>query len=279
MQNNNPYAAIQSQYSSFSKVSRKIADYILKDPVHCSSISIQQMAAELKIAESSIIRFSKTIGCTGFTDMKLMLAKFSPASVRTIFAELDRDAPVERIGRSVFSRNIDTLERAFELLDFKKIGAAIELMNQASCITIIGVGASGTIADDFYIRLMRVGIRSAAIKDSHLMQIASRQAGPSDVYIGISHTGKTREIVHALELVQQHGGKTISITGHPNTPVGRVSDICLELYSPEQPFVSPRVAQFSLIDILYVSLAIRHEESVISNIKGMEEVLEPFRLD
>ena len=49
----NVYAAIQSQYSTLSKVGKRIADYILADPVHITSISIQQMAAELDIAESS----------------------------------------------------------------------------------------------------------------------------------------------------------------------------------------------------------------------------------
>ena len=55
----NVYAAIQSQYATLSKVGKRIADYILADPVHITSISIQQMAAELDIAESSIIRFCK----------------------------------------------------------------------------------------------------------------------------------------------------------------------------------------------------------------------------
>ena len=45
----NVYAAIQSQYATFSKVGKRIADHIIADPVHITSISIQQMAAELGI--------------------------------------------------------------------------------------------------------------------------------------------------------------------------------------------------------------------------------------
>ena len=40
----NVYAAIQSQYATFSKVGKRIADHIIADPVHITSISIQQMA-------------------------------------------------------------------------------------------------------------------------------------------------------------------------------------------------------------------------------------------
>lgn len=275
----NVYAAIQSQYSTLSKVGKRIADYILADPVHITSISIQQMAAELDIAESSIIRFCKIVGCAGFSEVKLLLAKYSPKSVRTIFEDLSETDSISTISESVFSRNIDTLERALQLLDFEKIEQAVGVLSRAENILILGVGASGTIAEDFYIRLMRIGIRAVSLTDSHLMQIQASQCGPDTAVIAISHTGKTREIVSAVRTARECGAPTIGISGYPDTPLKEVSDICLELYSPEQLFVSPRVAQFSLIDTLYVSLAIRRKDSVVQNIERMNEVLKPFRME
>lgn len=275
----NVYAAIQSQYSTLSKVGKRIADYILADPVHITSISIQQMAAELDIAESSIIRFCKIVGCAGFSEVKLLLAKYSPKSVRTIFEDLSETDSISTISKSVFSRNIDTLERALQLLDFEKIEQAVGVLSRAENILILGVGASGTIAEDFYIRLMRIGIRAVSLTDSHLMQIQASQCGPDTAVIAISHTGKTREIVSAVRTARECGAPTIGITGYPDTSLKEVSDICLELYSPEQLFVSPRVAQFSLIDTLYVSLAIRRKDSVVQNIERMNEVLKPFRME
>lgn len=275
----NVYAAIQSQYSTLSKVGKRIADYILADPVHITSISIQQMAAELDIAESSIIRFCKIVGCAGFSEVKLLLAKYSPKSVRTIFEDLSETDSISTISESVFSRNIDTLERALQLLDFEKIEQAVGVLSRAENILILGVGASGTIAEDFYIRLMRIGIRAISLTDSHLMQIQASQCGPDTAVIAISHTGKTREIVSAVRTARECGAPTIGITGYPDTSLKEVSDICLELYSPEQLFVSPRVAQFSLIDTLYVSLAIRRKDSVVQNIERMNEVLKPFRME
>lgn len=275
----NVYAAIQSQYSTLSKVGKRIADYILADPVHITSISIQQMATELDIAESSIIRFCKIVGCAGFSEVKLLLAKYSPKSVRTIFEDLSETDSISTISESVFSRNIDTLERALQLLDFEKIEQAVGVLSRAENILILGVGASGTIAEDFYIRLMRIGIRAVSLTDSHLMQIQASQCGPDTAVIAISHTGKTREIVSAVRTARECGAPTIGITGYPDTSLKEVSDICLELYSPEQLFVSPRVAQFSLIDTLYVSLAIRRKDSVVQNIERMNEVLKPFRME
>ena len=97
--------------------------------------------------------------------------------------------------------------------------------------------------------------------------------------IAISHTGKTREIVSAVRTAKEHGAQTIGITGFPDTPLKASSDLCLELYSPDQLFVSPRVAQFSLIDSLYVSLAIRQKDRVVRNIEQVNEALRPLRME
>ena len=204
----NVYAAIQSQYATFPKVGKRIADHIIADPVHITSISIQQMAAELDIAESSIIRFCKIVGCAGFSEVKLLLAKYSPKSVRTIFEDLSETDSISTISENVFSRNIDTLERALQLLDFEKIEQAVGVLNRAENILILGVGASGTIAEDFYIRLMRIGIRAVSLTDSHLMQIQASQCGPDTAVIAISHTGKTCEIVSAVRTAKECGEPT-----------------------------------------------------------------------
>ena len=256
----NVYAAIQSQYATFSKVGKRIADHIIADPVHITSISIQQMAAELGIAESSIIRFCKILGCAGFSEMKLLLAKYSPKSVRTIFEDLSETDSIQTISESVFGRNIDTLERALQLLDFQKIEQAVDVLSRAENILILGVGASGTIAEDFYIRLMRIGFRAVSLTDSHLMQIQASLCMPNTAVIAISHTGKTREIVSAVRTAKEHGAQTIGITGFPDTPLkaGRATS-AWSFIRRTSSFVSPRVAQFSLIDSLYVSLAIRQQ--------------------
>ena len=61
----NVYAAIQSQYATFSKVGKRIADHIIADPVHITSISIQQMAAELgttaRAVEGRLYRIRKKL--------------------------------------------------------------------------------------------------------------------------------------------------------------------------------------------------------------------------
>lgn len=274
----NVYMLLESLYPTMHRVERKIAGYVLANPDAVVGMSVQQLARELDVAESSIVRFSKTLGCSGFSDFKLTLVKCAPSVTRTIFEELHPGDDAAAITCKVFSRNIDTLEHALKMLDFDKIGQAIDWMDAAEQIVFFGVGASASIAEDFYIRLMRIGMPASAVTDSHLSLITAGMLSPRAVAVGITHTGSTLEVVHALARARSQGAKTIAITGYPRTPVSHTADLCLELYSPDQLFISPRVAQVSLIDSLYVGLALRRKASALSYVERMNNSLAPLRL-
>ncbi|WP_125116264.1 MurR/RpiR family transcriptional regulator [Agathobaculum sp. Marseille-P7918] len=274
----NLYMTLEGMYPSLHRVEKKIAQYVLENSDAVTTMSVQHLARILGVAESSIVRFSKLVGCSGFAEFKLMLVKSAPHERRTIFEELSTEDDAETVVRKVFSRNIDTLEHALELLDYDKIGRAVDLMHHADRIVFFGLGASASIAEDFYIRLMRIGMNAQAVTDAHLSQIEAGLLDRHAVAVGITHTGRTLEVVRALEKARAGGAATIAITGFPQTPVQQAVDLCLELYSPEQLFVSPRVAQISLIDSLYVGLALRRKNSALNHTARMEAALEEFRL-
>lgn len=274
----NLYMTLEGIYPSLHRVEKKIAQYALENSDAVTTMSVQRLAQILGVAESSIVRLSKLVGCSGFAEFKLMLVKSAPHERRTIFEELSTEDDSETIVRKVFSRNIDTLEHALELLDYEKIGRAVNIMHDAERIVFFGLGASASIAEDFYIRLMRIGMNAQVVTDAHLSQIAAGLLDQHTVAVGITHTGRTLEVIRALEKARASGATTIAITGFSQTPVQQAVDLCLELYSPEQLFVSPRVAQISLIDSLYVGLALRRKNSALNHTARMETALEEFRI-
>ena len=62
------------------------------------------------------------------------------------------------------------------MLDYEKIGQAVDLMHAAERIVFFGLGASASIAEDFYIRLMRIGMNAQAVTDAHFEPDRSRNA-------------------------------------------------------------------------------------------------------
>ena len=91
--------------------------------------------------------------------------------------------------------------------------------------------------------------------------------GPDDVALGISHTGASRDVTDALGRARAHGATTIGITHRPSSPITKVSDIVLVTAAQQTAFrsdaSSSRIAQLTIIDVLYVGVAhVNHERSL-----------------
>ena len=62
---NDIYAQIAKNYDAMSKTHKKIADYILKNPVAASFFTVAKLASQAGVSEASIIRFANFLGFTG----------------------------------------------------------------------------------------------------------------------------------------------------------------------------------------------------------------------
>lgn len=263
----NPLILMQTQLASFSPVGQKIAKAILEDPERVVDVSIQQLAREISVSEASIVRFCRTLGLEGFSDLKLALLKnAAPAQIPSVFEEIDEDDSMEAVARNVFVRNLNTLQIAMQRLDFGAVTAAAELLRNARKIVILGSAASASIAENFYIHLFRVGFPASVETDGEFMQVAAHMADEHTVFIAVSRGGRTKAVVNAFEEARRRGAKTISITANDNTPLARASDIPIIHYAPVQALASTRVVQNTVIDCLYVCATRHRQQEVIGQI-------------
>lgn len=78
----NPYEIIRTNYPSYSKVFRVIADYILNHSDEVLKTNIHKLGRDLDIAESSIVRFCKALGYSGFSELKIMLQNMAVKALK-----------------------------------------------------------------------------------------------------------------------------------------------------------------------------------------------------
>ena len=84
---------------------------------------------------------------------------------------------------------------------------------------------------------------------------------PGDVAVGISYSGDTYEISHAIELAKEAGAVTICITNFSKSRLAQLCDIVLLTASSEHVIrsgsISSRNAQLSAIDALFISTVLQ----------------------
>ncbi len=122
----------------------------------------------------------------------------------------------EHVGAQVLKREIAALESVSELADMDALDAAVELILDAQAsghrTHVCGVGKCRHISHKIAATLQSTGTPAYFLDPLDSTHGDSGQVLPGDVVIGISHSGRTRELIAAIETVKTNGARVIGIT-------------------------------------------------------------------
>lgn len=255
---------IEYYYDMLSKVSKKVADYILSNPEAAIYMTVLQLAETCGVSEASVVRFCKSIGYTGFKEMKISLASESDLGTRVIMEDMSPSDTEAMILEKVFSHEILALQTTLKQIGSENFAQAVNRITFAKRIEFFACGNTRAIAQDASYRFLRIGMDVRVGLDKMDSLIHSAMLGVGDVAIAISHSGSTKATIQMLERAREKGAVTICITGMQRTPITRVADICLITYAKETECsgvaMTSRIAQLALIDALVVAVALKRFE-------------------
>ena len=130
-----------------------------------------------------------------------------------------------------------------------------EKLLTAEKILILGLGNSASVAIDASHKIFRLGLNAAAYTDNHMQAIAVSHTDEKSVVVGISHSGKSKDIAQALQTAKEQGATTVSLTNIGDSPIAKMSDIRLYTVSDETNYrilgLSSRISQLAIIDTIY----------------------------
>lgn len=275
-------AAIRGSYRHFSEKEKKIADFVLNDPKNIIHLTINQIADELGLAESTIFRFCQRIGFKGFQAFKISLAAEVVAPLKDIHEKIEEGDSISAVTEKVFRSNIKTLEDTLQIVDSEAMEQATEKLLKARKIDFYGNGGSAMVAMDGYHKFVRLGLHVSMNLDSHMQLMAASQLQSDDVAIVISHSGSTTDVLDVLRVLKEKGVTIICVTNFAKSPLSKEADIALYTISEETDFrseaLSSRIAQLSLIDALYTNLMIIRGNEGKKALQDMREAMSYKRL-
>ncbi len=255
------FVRIQGSYVSLRAAEQRVADFILKNAEELIYLTVTELAERTQTSESTVVRLCQKIGYKGYQEFKIVLARDLVEPTEAIYDRIQETDALGAIKTKVFAANAQALQDTLEVLDDVDLQRAIDAVASAERVEIYGVGGSGSIAIDAYHKFLKLGIAAIAISDSDLMGMSAALLRPGTVALGISHTGMSRDVCEALEHAKTGGATTICITHRATSPITKVADIKLFTAAKETAFrsdaMSSRIAQLSIIDTIYVGVALK----------------------
>lgn len=242
---------------------KKLADFILDNAPLIRDYSSQQIAGSVGISQSSVVKFSQKLGYKGFTDLKLAIHESVVKRGSNVAVLSQESAHGENISLKdrLFHSKCDALSSAADLNDDDVILSAVEAIESANRIQLVGSGGALLIARDLSFKLMGIGKAVMADGDAQVQLAGMTTFGEGDCLLVISATGQEPDVVRIVKEARNTGVTVISLTDQGANPMSALADI--RLYSVSHggesdiPGVISAMSQQHVVDLLHYTLAQR----------------------
>lgn len=250
---------INRQSSEMSAAEQKVASFILDNAYLVPNMTTGDLSRKAGVSEATVIRFCKTIGIGSYKSFKLMLVKeLSNTSIGVNDFSLlqSKDSPYELFNK-VTHLNKGALEAAVSALDKRELNKAIEALLGAKTLLFYGVGGSAAAAVDGHYKFAKLGFHAMMTPDFHFMLSIASHLKKGDVFIAISTSGKTKDILELARFAKTRGATVMAITNVSKSPLYKEADITLGTPVVEHEnrigSIASKMVQMNIIDALYVA--------------------------
>ncbi|MGF7050268.1 DNA-binding MurR/RpiR family transcriptional regulator [Paenibacillus sp. DS2015] len=250
---------------------RKAARYILDEPEEISKLSIHTLAEKAGTSAAAITRLCRSLGLMGFPDLKVRLSIDNAKPQKPGYYDIEREETVHNVIRKTVSNSQQAIQDTMLHLQPEMIEQVVKHFSEASVIYMYGVGASAIVAADAAQKWLRLGKLAFALQDEHLIAAALASAPPHALFMGVSYSGNTREVVQLFRTAKQYGVCSIGLSRFGSHKISELADMML--YTPLAPeatlrsgATSSRLAQLVVIDILFFAYASTQYEETITKL-------------
>ena len=248
-----------------TKTQKIIAEYVLDNASEACFMTSTEIALKLGVSESSVIRFSRTIGFDGFMDFQKALRKDYQDKVLSISSSIT--VPSQRIAKQAkldtssdyinwhFKNAAHNLEEIFIQNSIETFEQAADLIVSSKHKYIAATRGNICLADFFLLYLKQMV--------PHVTMTTTTSMSPIDHMCNISHTDclvlfsfprySSQDEVTA-EMAHDAGASIIVITDKPSSLLAKYADILLTVPVDSNTFfnsmIGPQFVTEALLEII-----------------------------
>ncbi len=256
--NRGSLAVISDALPKLRGAQQRVAKYILNAPNETIDLTITELGSRVGVSEASIVRFAQALGYSGFHALKIRLAEDIVSPMSIMHEDLAPDDKSVAAVQKSMTVGLRSLEDTIHILDMSTLEATVRALSSARRIVLLASGNSSPIAMDLNFRLTKIGLHSQFSTDPTLQEMHAALTTAEDVAVGISHTGSSKDTVHALAVARQRGARTICITNHSDSPLTRYGNLRLFTATRVSHFREERLdsnlAMLALTEALFVGI-------------------------
>lgn len=240
---------MQLASTNFTKTDLQIYDYIVGHPSETVHLNIQEIATEVNVSKSAMLRFTQKIGYSGFSEFKYEFSRYVHSGSSHPYDSTYQSRCEEIV--DIYEKTAEFMKSTIQEQDIKRF---VENMLQANRIKIFGINSTGLSATQMRNRFHKIAFDAEAVVDPILIPELALQGKQEDLHIYFSTTGNTAVMVEAIKNSSSKHIKTALITTNDKSKMLEFADYKFLLPSTKMVmadyYLDLQVFNFMFIEII-----------------------------
>jgi DNA-binding MurR/RpiR family transcriptional regulator len=278
---------VRTEMPTLPSALQRVAAQVLEEPDGTARGTIVDLAQRAGTSTATVTRFCRVFGYRGYADLRVAVATETGRAAQArwdsdIDHEIGPHDPLDHLLDVVATADARAIQDTAGQIDLAAVDRVATAVASAGRVELFGFGSSGTAAHEMAFRLERIRIPCWFRSDAHTALTNASLLGPQDVAIGISHSGRTREVIETVAEAASHGALTVVVTSFPRSPLTQVADVVMTTAAPETTFrvaaLSALHSQLLVLDLIYVAVAQRTFERTTEAFEVTARAVQGHRL-
>jgi DNA-binding MurR/RpiR family transcriptional regulator len=261
------FSKIKALLPQLSASEAKLASFVLENAQQIRTLSSIELAQAAGVSQSSVIKFSQKLGYKGFPTFKLAIVDdLNLQSLKQLNTSerlpINSNDPISDLAAQLIQHQNTVMEETLQLNQSEDFNQVIAKIKSARKILISGIGSSNLVANDFALKLQKIGLPALSQVDEISASAYLATMHKDDLFIAISTSGDSKSIVTLAEQARQNECCVVSISKYGNSALTEQADLTLSTAFEKEPVehagIITRTASTFVTDILFLGLTQSH---------------------
>lgn len=269
-------ARIKEHLTKMTRSERLIGDHLVKHALDAAFLPAARLGELIGVSESSIFRFSKSLGYASYQELQLELQhEVRERITMNTPARLQQAVTREPTGGNTLSAAIETdihnLRITHQQIEPAVFDTIVTLLCEARRVVTVGMRGAAPLAQLFAysLNLLRPGVSTLA-HQSETLPDQLIDLDSQDVMVGFAYSRQALRTISAVELAKRTGARTIAVTDDPLSPIALRSDHSLLVATESEAFIQSYTAACAVVHMLVAAVGKALHSSAMERLKAIE---------
>jgi DNA-binding MurR/RpiR family transcriptional regulator len=251
---------LRRRYDRLTHSQKRIAEYIVEHPQAVAFSTVDQMAGELDVNPSTIVRFTYRLGLNGFPDLQERMREVVRGQLSRTGDPINESQTAGHLEGTTFGASLShdwqNLHHTIDGLDAEAFNRAINLLTRSRRVYVVAGFTTFPVAHYFALVLdrLRTDVSLLASNDAfatpRLVEIK-----PEDCVLAVTFPRYARGTHRVAMWAKENKAKVIAITDSPISALGQISDVVLLAASAGTGMQNSMVAPMAVANALLNGVA------------------------